>query len=258
MKNLAHIYAFYSYKSNEAIALLNEAILIPNADKKIIAACKLELADINLFGGDVWEATLLYSQVEKMFKNEPTGFEAKLKNARLSYYIGEFEWAKAQLDVLKAATSKLIANDAMELSLLISDNMDEDSTYTALNYYANADLYEYRNQYDMAFATLDSTRLLGLSHPIFDDVLLKKAEIVIKQGKYKDADSLLQKLVDFYPDGLLADDALFLQAELNENQLNNRIKAMICYENLIFKYPASLYTVEARKKFRKLRGDQLN
>ena len=258
MKNLAHIYAFYSYKSNEAIALLNEAILIPNADKKIIAACKLELADINLFGGDVWEATLLYSQVEKMFKNEPTGFEAKLKNARLSYYIGEFEWAKAQLDVLKAATSKLIANDAMELSLLISDNMDEDSTYTALNYYAKADLYEYRNQYDMAFATLDSTRLLGLSHPIFDDVLLKKAEIVIKQGKYKDADSLLQKLVDFYPEGLLADDALFLQAELNENQLNNRIKAMICYENLIFKYPASLYTVEARKKFRKLRGDQLN
>lgn len=258
MKNLAHIYAFYSYKSNEAIALLNEAILIPNADKKIIAACKLELADINLFGGDVWEATLLYSQVEKSFKNEPTGFEAKLKNARLSYYIGEFEWAKAQLDVLKAATSKLIANDAMELSLLIGDNMDEDSTYTALNYFAKADLYEYRNQFDLAFATLDSTRLLGLSHPIFDDVLLKKAEIVIKQGKYKDADSLLQKLVDFYPDGLLADDALFLQAELNENQLNNRIKAMICYENLIFKYPASLYTVEARKKFRKLRGDQLN
>ena len=258
MKNLAHIYAFYSYKSNEAIALLNEAILIPNAAKKIIAACKLELADINLFGGDVWEATLLYSQVEKSFKNEPTGFEAKLKNARLSYYIGEFEWAKAQLDVLKAATSKLIANDAMELSLLIGDNMDEDSTYTALNYFAKADLYEYRNQFDLAFATLDSTRLLGLSHPIFDDVLLKKAEIVIKQGKYKDADSLLQKLVDFYPDGLLADDALFLQAELNENQLNNRIKAMICYENLIFKYPASLYTVEARKKFRKLRGDQLN
>ena len=258
MKNLAHIYAFYSYKSIEAIALLNEAILIPNADKKIIAACKLELADINLFGGDVWEATLLYSQVEKSFKNEPTGFEAKLKNARLSYYIGEFEWAKAQLDVLKAATSKLIANDAMELSLLIGDNMDEDSTYTALNYFAKADLYEYRNQFDLAFATLDSTRLLGLSHPIFDDVLLEKAEIVIKQGKYKDADSLLQKLVDFYPDGLLADDALFLQAELNENQLNNRIKAMICYENLIFKYPASLYTVEARKKFRKLRGDQLN
>lgn len=258
MKNLAHIYAFYALKSSEAITLLNEAIALPNADKMIVAYCKLELADINLFGGDVWEATLLYSQVEKSFKNDPIGFEAKLKNAKLSYYIGEFEWAKAQLDVLKAATTKLIANDAMELSLLISDNIDEDSSTVALSYYAHADLYEYRNQYQLAQEILDSTRLLGLSHPIFDDVILKKAKITIKQGKYKDADSLLQRLIDFYPDGLLADDALFLQADLNENQLNNRIKAMSCYENLLFKYPSSLYTVEARKKFRKLRGDQLN
>ena len=258
MKNLAHIYAFYSLKSEDAIKLLNEAISYANADKKTIADCKLELADINLFGGDIWEATLLYSQVEKSFKNDPIGFEAKLKNAKLSYYIGEFNWAKAQLDVLKAATTKLIANDAMELSLLISDNMDEDSSFSALNYYARADLYGYRNQYDMAIEILDSTRLLGLSHPIFDDVLLKKAEINIRKGKYKDADSLLQRLIDFYPDGLLADDALFFQAELNEKQLNNRIKALACYQDLIFKYPGSLYTVESRKRFRQLRGDQLN
>lgn len=258
MKNLAHIYAFYSLKSEEAIKLLNEAISYANADKKTIADCKLELADINLFGGDIWEATLLYSQVEKSFKNDPIGFEAKLKNAKLSYYIGEFNWAKAQLDVLKAATTKLIANDAMELSLLISDNMDEDSSFSALNYYARADLYGYRNQYDMAIEILDSTRLLGLSHPIFDDVLLKKAKINIRKGKYKDADSLLQRLIDFYPDGLLADDALFFQAELNEKQLNNRIKALACYQDLIFKYPGSLYTVESRKRFRQLRGDQLN
>lgn len=258
LKNLAHIYAFYSLKSNEAIELLNEAILLPNADKNIVASCKIKLADIQLFTGDEWEATLLYSQVEKAFKNDPIGFEAKFRNAKLSFYIGEFNWAKAQLDVLKAATAKLIANDAMELSLLISDNIDEDSSTLALDYYAKADLLAYRNQYDLAFETLDSTRLVGLSHPIFDDVLYKKAEIKIKQGLYKDADSLLQKLIDFYPDGLLADDALFLQADLNENQLNNKIKAMMCYENLMFKYPASLYTVEARKKFRKLRGDQVN
>ncbi|MFZ4399745.1 MAG: tetratricopeptide repeat protein [Bacteroidales bacterium] len=258
LKNLAHIYAFYSLKTEDAISLLNEAIVIPNADKKIVASCKVELADIQLFAGDVWEATLLYSQVEKAFKNDPIGFEAKFRNAKLSFYIGEFNWAKAQLDVLKAATAKMIANDAMELSLLISDNIDEDSSTVALSYYAHADLLNYRNQYDLALETLDSIRLVGLSHPIFDDVLYKQAEIKIKQGLFKEADSLLQKLVDFYPDGLLADDALFLQADLNENQLNNKIKAMMCYENLIFKYPSSLYTVEARKKFRKLRGDQIN
>lgn len=258
LKNLAHIYAFFSQKINQAISVLNEAISIPNADKKNIAFCKLELADIYLFSGEIWEATLLYSQVEKSFKNDPIGFEAKLRNAKLSYYIGEFNWAKAQLDVLKAATSKLIANDAMELSLLISDNLDEDSNTVALEYFSRADLLIYRNQFDKAIATLDSVRGLALSHPIFDDVLFKKTEIFIKKGLYKEADSLFQKFLDFYPESLLADDALFIQAELNETLLNNKIKAMICYQDLIFKYPASLYTVEARKRFRKLRGDQIN
>ncbi len=258
LKNLAHIYAFYSLKTNEAIELLNEAITLPNADKNTVAGCKIELADIQLFAGDVWEATLLYSQVEKAFKNDAVGFEAKFRNAKLSFYIGEFNWAKAQLDVLKAATSKLIANDAMELSLLINDNIDEDSSTVALGYYAQADLLAYRNQFDKALEMLDSIRLVGLSHPIFDDVIYKQAEIKMKQGLFKEADSLLQKLIEFYPEGLLADDALFLQADLNENQLNNKIKAMMCYENLIFKYPASLYNVEARKRFRNLRGDQIN
>lgn len=258
MKNLAHIYAFYSQKIEKAVSILNEAIAITNADKKNIAVCKLELADIYLFSGEVWEATLLYSQVEKSFKNDPIGFEAKLRNAKLSYFIGEFNWAKAQLDVLKAATSKLIANDAMELSLLISDNIDEDSNTIALEYFSRAELLVYRNQFDKAILTLDSIRGLALTHPIFDDVLFKKAEIYIKKGQYLVADSLLQKFMEFYPESLLADDALFVQAELNETQINNKIKAMICYQDLIFKYPASLYTVEARKRFRKLRGDQIN
>jgi len=258
MKNLAHIYAFFSQKINQAISVLNEAISILNADNKNIALCKLELADIYLFSGEIWEATLLYSQVEKSFKNEPIGFEAKLRNAKLSYYIGEYNWAKAQLDVLKAATTKLIANDAMELSLLISDNLDEDSSTAALEFFSRADLLIYRNQYDIAILTLDSIRGLALSHPIFDDVLFRKAEIKIKQGLYKEADSLLNKFIEFYPESLLADDALFIQAEINETQLNNKTKAMICYQDLIFKYPASLYTVEARKRFRTLRGDQIN
>jgi len=258
MKNLSHIYAFYSKEIEKAVALLNEAIMLPGADKNILAECKIELADILLFSGEVWDATLLYSQVEKSFKNDPVGYMAKFKNAKLSFYIGEFDWAKAQLDVLKAATSKLIANDAMDLSLLISDNIAEDSSTVAIGYYAKADLLVYRNQYEEALITLDSTRLVGLTHPIFNVVLYKKAEIKIMQGLYKDADSLLQKYTDMYPNELLADDALFLQAQLNEVHLNDKVKAMILYQELIFKHPGSIYVVDARKHFRKLRGDQIN
>jgi predicted negative regulator of RcsB-dependent stress response len=222
------------------------------------AEIKLELGDTYLFTGEVWEASLLYSQVEKALKNEPIGHEAKFRNARLSYFIGEFEWAKAQLDVLKAATSKLIANDAMELSLLISDNMDPDSTYTALAFFARAELSMYRMQYDGALATLDSIRMLALSHPLDDDVLFRKAEIFISKNDLAQADSLLADIVEDYPFDILADNALFRRAELHAGPLNDKAAAMDMYQRLVLEYPGSLFATEARKRYRQLRGDFSN
>ncbi|MBI9039042.1 MAG: tetratricopeptide repeat protein, partial [Bacteroidales bacterium] len=220
--------------------------------------CKIELADILLFQGEVWEATLLYSQVEKSYKNDPLGHLAKFRNAKLSYYIGEFGWAKVQLDVLKAATSKLIANDAMELSLLISDNLDADSSTFALELYSKADLYLFQNKNDLALITLDSIPKLSLWHPLFDEVLLKKAEIKIEMGAFEEADSLLVRLIDNYPDDILGDNALFLRAELYEKLFDDEEVAMELYRELLTKYPGSLFTVEARKKYRQLRGDNVD
>ncbi len=257
MRDLAHLQAFYLDKLSEAIEILDYAINIPDAPARTIASCKIELADIYLFSGEVWEATLLYSQVDKAFKNDPIGHQAKYKNAKLTYYIGEFEWAKAQLDVLKAATSKLIANDAMDLSLLISDNMDPDSSMNGLNLYAKVELLSYQNKDELALQTLDSIYLIGLYHPLFDDVLFKKAEIMIKLGRYEAADSLLQRLVEYFPFEILADDALFLRAEIQEVQFENTELAMELYQYILMNYPGSLYAVEARKRFRKLRNDNI-
>jgi tetratricopeptide (TPR) repeat protein len=222
------------------------------------ADLKLELGDIYLFEGEVWEASLLYSQVEKALKSEPVGHEAKLRNARLSYYIGEFEWAKAQLDVLKAATSKLIANDAMELSLLISDNMDPDSTYTGLLYFSRADLMIYRGKDDQALMTLDSISMVSLTHPLDDDVMFREAEIFIRKKDYTMADSILEKILTVYGDGILADNALFRRAELQEEVLEDKDKAMLFYQQLMLDYPGSLFATEARKRYRMLRGDFIN
>jgi len=257
MRDLAHLQAFYLDKLNEAIEILDYAINIPDAPAKTIASCKIELADIYLFSDEVWEATLLYSQVDKAFKNDPIGHQAKYKNARLTYYIGEFEWAKAQLDVLKAATSKLIANDAMDLSLLISDNMDPDSAMNGLNLYAKVELLSYQNKDELALQTLDSIYLIGLYHPLFDDVLFKKAEIMIKLGRFEAADSLLQRLVEYFPFEILADDALFLRAGIQEVQFENTELAMELYQDILMNYPGSLYAVEARKRFRILRNDNI-
>ena len=258
LKNLAHLQAFYMDKPAQGAELLQKAIQYTGVSAELIAQCKIELADILLLTGDVWEASLLYSQVEKAFKNDVVGFEAKFRNARLYYYIGEFDYAKAQLDILKAATSKLIANDAMQLALLISDNMDEDSTTTGLRLYSRAALLIFRNKHEEAFKTLDSITMLGLYHPLFDEVLYQKASIRLRQGRYADADSLLVKLVSFYQQDLLADDALFKLGELNENIFKNYPRAMEFFERILTDYPGSIFVVEARRHYRNLRGDKIN
>ena len=155
--------------------------------------------------------------------------------------------------MLRASTSKLIANDAMELSLLISDNMEDDSTYTMLSLFADADLLLYRNQLDSAWEGFDNVTRQMLSHPLFDEVLMRKAQIRMKQARYAEADSLLQRLVDFYPTDITADDALFLMAQLNEDHLGNPTKALECYEKLLVDYPTSLYVDRARKRYNNLK-----
>ncbi len=255
IRNLANIQAFYLNKLDPAASLLEETIDVINASKEEIARCKIELADIYLFRGEVWEATLLYSQVDKDFKNDPLGHEAKFRNAKLFYYIGEFEWAKTQLNVLRAATSKLIANDAMSLSLLISDNINSDSTTGELLAFSKADLLFYRNNIKKALHILDSLENSITYHPIIDEVLYKKAEIYIDQDNYEKADSLLQIVSTDYAFEILGDDAMFKRAEINEKKLNNKNTAMELYENLFKMYPGSVYAVSSRKRYRELRGD---
>jgi len=256
IKNIAHLEAFYLGRPEEATEILERAVDLPGLTTDERSRCKMELADILLFTGDVWEATLLYQQVYKDFKNYVLGQEAKFKNARLSYYIGEFSWARTQLDILKAATSKLIANDAMALSLLITENYDPDSGTVALGMFARGDLLDYRNEEEAAIQTLDSIPKMFPDHPIMDKVVYKKATIRRKQGHLSAADSLLAIVVSDYPDGVMADEALMDRAELNDYQLAEKQKAMELYQELMDKYPSSIFVPEARKRFRALRGDK--
>lgn len=258
VRNLARLQAFYLRKPEAAVSLLESVLNLPNVHNKIKAECRVELADILLLNGDVWDATLLYSQVDKAFRDDPLGHEAKYKNARLSFYIGEFDWAKAQLDVLKAGTSRLIANDAMKLSLRIQDNVGFDGQTMPLQMYARAEMLTFRNLFDEALLVLDSVIRLYPSHQIHDDVLFAKAQIKLKTGHYHQADSLLASLVEMFPEGLLADEALFQRARIHQDLFNDKQQAMALYQKLIVSYPGSLNTLTARQRFRSLRGDLVN
>jgi tetratricopeptide (TPR) repeat protein len=258
IRGYAHLKAFYMHNTDDAITLLQEAIDLPNLGAQFIAEAKLELADIYVFSGGVWDAALLYGQVDKDFKNDAIGREAKFRNARLSYYLGEFDWAKDQLSVLKAATSQLISNDALSLGLLITDNTNMDTVTTSLLMYSRADLLSFQNKDSIALITLDSILKQFPNHSLTDEVLFKKAQIMKKEGKFPEAVAFLKEVIEKYPDDILADDALFQTGVIYELQLNDKEKAKASYEQLLTKYPGSLFVVDARKRFRLLRGDKVN
>ena len=246
----ADLMAYHLDQTPEAIALLEQAITQTHSK---IQQCqlKLKLADIYLYTNEVWEATLLYSQVDKSMKEEPLGHEARFRNAQLRYFIGEFQWAQTQLNVLKAATSKLIANDAMTLSLIIGDNLEYDTTGNELNRLARADFKIYQHREDEALLILDSIRHDGneISKP---HALFRIAEITAQRKDYVEADSLYLQIVQTFPDSYVADDALMHAALLEHQQLKAKEAAKQHYEMLIDQYPTSLYMAQAKKNYRKL------
>ncbi|MFP4064775.1 MAG: tetratricopeptide repeat protein [Bacteroidales bacterium] len=258
VRNLARLQAFYLGRTDEATRLLEEILDLSGVSSNVKGECRIELADILLLTGEVWDATLLYSQVDRMFRNDPLAHEARFKNARLSYFIGEFDWAKAQLDVLKAGTSRLIANDAIRLSLRIQDNVTGDQNTEPLKLFARAEQHIFMHRYNEAEQVLDSIRDRFPDHQINDDVLFARSEIMEHRGNYEAVDSLLTIISEEYPRGLLADEAVFNRAELQHQYFENHDKAMELYQRVMIDYPGSIFTLTARNRFRALRGDMVN
>lgn len=254
IRELAHLQAYYMHKYDSAIISYEELINMPRLDNRFKAESKLDLGDIYILKGEVWEAMLLYGQVDKEFLEDPLGQEAKFRNAKLSYYLGEFEWARAQLDVLKTATTQLIANNAIELSLQIQDNTI-DSNEEPMRLFARADLYYFQNQLARATTLLDSISLLYPKHELTDDIVYKRAEIAMKQKNYVEGVRLFEQLYKEHGSGILGDNALFYLADTYESKLNNKEQAKKYYEEFIEKYPGSFFLTEVRKRYRALRGD---
>lgn len=248
----AHIKAFYLNENSKAIDLLDKALQTKGIKPRDRYQIKMELADIKLFANEKWDAILLYAQIDKANKNNPLGYKAKFKKAKTSYYMGELNWAKAQLDALKGSTSKLIANDAIALSQLISDNTTLDTTDTAMKTYAEADFLVYQKQDSLALQTLNQLIKNHPDHSLTDEIYYKKAEIYLSEKKEDKAIHNLNLIISKYPYQSLADKALYQLGQIYENQFQQQ-KAIESYKLLLIKYPDSIFSVEAREKLNKLR-----
>lgn len=253
--DLASLEALYLHNTQDAIELLEELVKNPRLQATTIATAKLNLGDYYIMENNPWDARLLYTQVEKDQKGTALGEEAKFRNARLSYFKGDFEWAQTQLKIIKANTTELISNDAIDLSVFILDNLNTDDTDEILLAFSRANLLEFQNKLD---AAKDSFALL-LQHAsnssLIDDIYFEQYKIAKKQQKYSEALEYLLKIEKQYPTDILADDAIFYAAELYQNFLNDNLKAQNYYEKIILEYKDSTFVIEARKRYRLLRGD---
>ena len=252
----AHFLAFYLNQTQEATKFLENSLRLPLAEIEK-AQVKLELGDILVLQEKFNKALIYYTQIQRNLKNSTISQEARFKVAKASYYKGDFKWAESQLKILKASTSQLIANDALDLKLLISDNKYEDSLQTALKRYAKADLLAFQNRNDEAIIMLDKILEEHKTEPIIAQALYKQAQLFELKGINEKARANYETLVKNYRDGILIDDALFYLAEIYEH-LNLPEKAKALYEQIIFNHADSIYFVDARKRYRTLRGDAIN
>jgi predicted Zn-dependent protease len=257
IKELADLEGFYLHDIPAAISDCETVINMPGVPPQLRDQTKLSLGDFYLMSGDVWESTLLYSQVDKEEKDAPLGEEARFRNAKLSYYKGDFDWAQEQLKVLKASTSELTSNDAINLSAFIIDNLGMDTDTKAMSMYASAELLLFQNKDQEAETKLDSILKLYPGHALFDDIEYTKAEIYVRKREFTRALPLLEDIIKNYGKDIKADDATFLLAQINEKELHNTEKAKELYKSIITDYSNSLLVIEARKRYRALRGDKL-
>lgn len=248
LRERAALEARYRGDVGKAVSMLQEALKANTLQRAEAGAARLDLGDYQLLQGKIWDASLTYSQVDKAFREDALGEEARFRNAKLSWYRGDFKWAQDQLSVLKASTSELIANDALALSVLITENTPADSDYTTLRRFAAADLLLFQNRLNDADALLDSVSKAFPKTELQDDILMKRSTILVRRQQYPEAIALLEKVVKDYGTDVLADDALYQQGVIYETYLSQSAKAKEAFEKLLVDYPGSTLAAEARKR----------
>jgi len=248
-RNYAMVQARYNHNPDTAIQMLSTAISDLRASKEFMGRCKLDMGDYYILENKIWEATLIYAQVDKDFKQDYLGEEARFRNAKLAYYRGDFDWAQGQLSVLKASTTKLIANDALYLSVLITENIPADSNMAPLLRFAAADLLLFQHKTKESDQLLDSISKNFPQTALQDDIDLLRSKIALEEGRTQDAINYLKDILEKFGTDVLADDATFQLAKIYEEKLKDKEKAKYYYEKIILDYPGSTFIQEARAKY---------
>lgn len=244
----------YAQQPQLAITMLESLLDKARLSKEYIGMAKLAIGDYQLSMGNIWDANLTYAQVDKAYKQDAMGEEARFKQAKLAFYRGDFEWAQTMLNVLKASTTELISNDAMSLSILITENTVKDTSAVPLKMYAQADLLISQYQYQTADSLLQQLLDSFPQSDLTDDVYMLRANLAKEEGRMSTALNYYEMVATKFKADVLADDALLQCGMIYEIHLAEPDKAKKYYEDLILSFPNSTLSPIARERLEKLKN----
>lgn len=256
MYRKANLQAFYLFDPKGAQAELDRIInlAIPAQSS---AKANLLYGDVLLMQKEYAKASLRYDMVAEAFKEGQIGAQAKFKQGRLSYFKGDFEYSKARLKTIKDNTSNDISNDAIELYLVIQDNVGLDTTTTALERFAQAQLLIFQRDFDPALQLMDSILYAFPNHTLTDDIFWEKALVFEQRDEVPKTLEYLEKILNEFPTDIHGDDALYKKAQIYDRVMNDPGQAMKLYIEFLRGYTGSLYIVAVRKRIRELRNDRI-
>ena len=116
----------------------------------------------------------------------------------------------------------------------------------------------YQQKYIQALSTYDSILVNFSGHSLSDEIYMRKANIYSLMGEIDMSLMMYEKISKEWSFDILADDALYKQAKIYDNVLDQHEKAMQLYEKILLEYNGSIFTADSRNRYRALRGDNLN
>jgi tetratricopeptide (TPR) repeat protein len=218
---------------------------------------RLQLGMIALAQGDTARAAERFRVVAGAVGASPDQQdEAAFRLAEIAYFSGNLDGAVKLLQELSLTLTADIANDALALSSLLE--MNREHAGALLAQMARGDLLARQHRFSEAAAVMEEVVRGAAGQPLFDDALLKLASAQEAMGQYGQAlETYRRMLSDSTQSVALGDRALFRSAEVQEFGLSDGEAAIASYEQLLEKYPDSVYGSVCRRRIRRLRGEAL-
>ncbi len=227
--------------------LMSQYSMFPQA-----ASGAIELGACHIAVDDLEAAERLYTQVlasNTVSRNPRIAQAAIFALGELHFFRCQFDSALTCYNRIEQTLESEYANDAIERMTSIGLNKSDTAL---LSSFAKASLRSTQQRMEEALKLFSDLASQRKNADLAELATMKVAEIQLQRREYGAVHQALLSLVKINPETIYADRAIFLEAETFQSE-GKKDEALQSYQDLLAKFPRSLYVQEARERIRKLR-----